>query len=88
MSPTTINTGIGHMLQFGRASGGGKNCTVNLHVSYTSNSYAVSICPYYDGNANGVSYGWSCSRTGKTVSTFNFNHNATYDYWYWITFGY
>ena len=83
-----FNTSIGHMLQFGRASGGGKDCTVNLHVSYTSAGYAVSICPYYNGNANGVSYGWSCSRTGKTVSAFKFSHSTAYDYWYWITFGY
>lgn len=72
--------------QWGRFSGGGDNAQVNLLKNYINTSYGIIMLSTYDGNSNGISYGWSARPTAKNY--FNFDHLKTYSPWQWRTWGY
>ncbi len=82
-----INNSSKIIIQWGLATGGGEDSPVNFPLSFSNTNYKVTMTPNYNGNANGISYGWSIS-TGQTKTQFEFCHLSSYAKWFWIAIGY
>lgn len=72
--------------QWGRATSGGNDAKVTLLKAYANTNYSVLMIPMTNGNANGISYGWTARTTAKDY--FNFDHLSSNNPWGWRTWGY